>query len=200
MVAGCGKGIVLAKTIEMLCKKKLGNILIIVDRLEVKSQIKDLLFQQDLVEIDQYGIEIETEQKILRRQNRNVIAYSFVIFYDAVISDSVYDALFCKEKTVLVFTTTAKNNSHKLLSPNEVVFSYSYTDAVNDGYLTPAMDTRALQPAVEAFSKHLLEQFGYRPIDLYPNMQDQKWDLIVCKGEQKIWVECKACKSQVVSP
>lgn len=171
----------------MLCKKNPGKILILVDRQEVKSQIKDLLFQQDLVEIDQYGIEIETEQKILRRQNRNVIEYSFVIFYDAVISDSVYDALFCKEKTVLVFTTTAKNNSHKLFTPNEVVFSYSYTDAVNDGYLTPAMDTRALQPAVEAFSKHLLEQFGYRPIDLYPNMQDQKWDFIVRKGEQKGW-------------
>lgn len=194
------KEFVLAKTIEMLCKKNPGKILILVDRQEVKSQIKDLLFQQDLVEIDQYGIEIETEQKILRRQNRNVIEYSFVIFYDAVISDSVYDALFCKEKTVLVFTTTAKNNSHKLFTPNEVVFSYSYTDAVNDGYLTPAMDTRALQPAVEAFSKHLLEQFGYRPIDLYPNMQDQKWDFIVRKGEQKIWVECKAYKSQVVSP
>ena len=202
MVTGSGKGNVLLKTIEILSKKKLGNILVLVDQLEIKAQIKDLLFNhyQDLVEIDKCSIEVETEQKILRQQNINVSEYSFVIFYDAVISESIYDALFCKEKTIIVFTTTAKKNSHKFFTPKEVVFSYSYTEAVNDGYLTPAMDTKALEPATEAFSKQLLEQFGYHPIDSYPNMQDQEWDLIVCKGEQKIWVEYKAYKSQVVSP
>ncbi len=199
---GCGKGLVLAKTVETLSKGKLGNVLVLADRLEVKAQIKDALFNnyQDFVEIDKYLVEIETEQKILRRQNIKASEYSFVIFYDAVISESIYEALFCKEKTVIVLTTTTKKNPHKLFTPNEVVFSYSYLDAVNDGYLTPAMDARALEPAVEAFSKQLLEQFGYHQIDLYPSMQEQGWDLIVCKGEQKIRVEYKAYKSQVVSP
>ncbi len=202
IATGCGKGLVLAKTIEILSKRKLGNVLVLTDRLEVKAQITDVLFNtySDFVEIDKHRVEIETEQQILRQQETKMREYPFVIFYDAVISEHIYKALFCKEKTVIVFTTTPKKNSHKLFTPNEVVFSYNYTDAVNDGYLTPAMDTRVLEPAVEVFSKQLLEKFGYHQIDSCLSMQDQGWDFIVCKGEQKIWVEYKAYKSQVVSP
>lgn len=199
---GCGKGLVLAKTVEILSKRKLGNVLVLVDRLEVKAQIKNALFNnyQDFVEIDKYSVEIETEQKILRQQNIKASEYPFVIFYDAVISESIYEALFCKEKTVIVLTTTTKKNSHKLFTPNEVVFSYSYSNAVNDGYLTPAMDARALEPAVEAFSKQLLVQFGYKQIDFCSDSDGHGWDLIVQKSTQKTWVECKTYKSQVVSP
>ncbi len=71
---------------------------------------------------------------------------------------------------------------------------------VNDGFLTPAMDARAFEPAVEAFSKQLLAQFGYTQIGSHPNQQDHSWDLIVYKSNQRIWVECKTYKSQVVSP
>lgn len=202
MATGCGKGIVFAKTIEILSKKKFGNILVLVDRLELKAQTKNLLFNhyQDFVEIEKHSVAIETVQKILRQQSTNVSEYPFVVFYDAVISERLYDALFCKEKTVIIFTTTDKKNSNKFFAPSEVVFSYSYTDAINDGYLTPAMDARALGAAVEAFSKRLLEQFGYHSIESPPSTENQDWDLIVCKGRQKIWVECKAYKSQVVSP
>lgn len=202
MATGCGKGLVLAKTVEMLSKEKLENVLILTDRLEVKAQINNALFNnyRGFVEIDKYRVEIETEQKILRQQNIKTSEYPFIIFYDAVISENVYEALFCKEKTVIVLTTIAKKNSHRLFTPNEIVFSYNYTDAINDGYLTPAMDTRALEPAVEAFSKRLLEQFGYYQIESHPSMQDQGWDFIVYKDKQKIWVEHKVYKSQVVSP
>lgn len=202
MVTGCGKGLVLAKTIEILSKKTFGKILVLVDRLEIKAQTKELLFSryQDFAEIDRSSVEIETEQKILSRQNINAGEYPFVIFYDAAVSESIYKALSCEEKTVIIFAAAGIKDSHKLFMPNEIVFSYGYTDAVGDGYLTPAMDTEALGPAVEAFCKQLLERFGYHPIDLCPNMQNQEWDLVICKGEQKIWVECKAYKSQVVSP
>lgn len=202
IVNGCGKGLVLAKTVEMLSKGKLGNVLILADRLEVKEQIKEALFKdyQDFVEIDKCSVAIETEQKMLRQQDINTNEYPFVIFYDAVVSESIYDALFCKEKTVIVLTSHARKNSHRLFMPKEVVFSYSYTDAVNDGYLTPAMDVRALEPAVEAFSKQLLECFGYHQIDPRLGNQNQMWDLVVCKDKQKIWVEYKTYKSQVVSP
>lgn len=202
IVDGCGKGLVLAKTVEMLSKGNSGNILVLADCMEAKAQIKDEIFNnyQDFIEIDNYDVAIETVQKIVRQQNIKMNEYPFVIFYDAVISERVYEALSCKDKTVIVITTTTKKNSLKLFSPSELVFSYSYADAVNDGYLTPAMDSNALEPAVEAFSKQLLECFGYHQIDSYPSMQDQGWDLIVCKGEQKIWVEYKTYKSQVVSP
>ena len=202
IATGCGKELVLAKTVEMLNKENGGNVLVIADRLEVKTQIKDVLFNncRDFVEIDNQKVEIETEQKMLRQQNINVGEYQFVIFYDAIISERIYEALLCKEKTVVVFTATVKKNLHERFTPNDIVFSYNYTDAVNDGYLTPAMDTRALEPAVEVFSKQLLEQFGYHQIDLDHSMHNQGWDFIVCKGEQKIWIEYKTYRSQVVSP
>lgn len=202
MAIGCGKGLVLAKTIEMISKENAGNVLVLTDRLEAKAQIRDIIFNnyRDSVEIDKYRVVIETEQRILRQPDIKVSEYPFIIFYDAVISENIYEALFCKEKTVIVLTTTDKKNSRKLFVPDDVVFSYNYTDAVNDGYLTPAMDTRALGPAVEAFSKQLLEQFGYYQVDSHLNMQNQGWDFIVYKDNRKIWVECKTYKSQVVSP
>lgn len=54
IATGCGKGLVLAKTVEMLNKENDGNVLVIADRLEVKAQIKDVLFNnyRDFVEID----------------------------------------------------------------------------------------------------------------------------------------------------
>lgn len=202
IATGFGKGLVLAKTIEMLNKENVGNVLVIADRLEVKAQIEDVLFNnyRNSVEIDKQRIKIETEQKMLKQKNINVSEYPFVIFYDAIISERIYEALLCKEKTVIVFTTTVKKNLYERFTPNDVVFSYNYTDAVNDGYLTPAMDIRVLEPAVEVFSKQLLEQFGYHQINLNHSIQNQGWDFIVYKGKQKIWVEYKTYRSQVVSP
>ena len=202
IASGCGKSLVLAKTVEILLKEKPGNILVLADRLEIKEQIKEALFgdYQDFLQINRYRVTIETVQKILRQQNINVSEYPVVISYDAVVSEKIYEAFRCKEKTVIVLTSSAEKNSHKIFIPNKVVFSYSYTDAVNDGYLTPAMDVRALKPAVEAFSKQLLECFGYYQIDPHLGNQNQTWDLVVCKDKQKIWVEYKTYKSQVVSP
>lgn len=202
IATGCGKSLVLAKTVEMLSRGKPGDVLVLVDRAAVKAQIKDVLFgdYQSLVEIDKPRIVIETVQKIIRQQTIKASEYPFVIFYDAFVSENIYDALSCEEKTVIVFSSPTCDKARRFFTPKDMVFSYSYTDAVNDGYLTPAMDARALEPAVEVFSKQLLEQFGYRQLDLCPDTQNQAWDLIACKGEQKIWVECKTYKSQVVSP
>ena len=66
-------------------------------------------------------------------------------------------------------------------------------------YMTPAMDVRALGPALEVFSKHLLEGFGYTQIN-YTNREHDSWDLVLQNNNQKLWVECKAYKSQAVSP
>lgn len=81
IATGCGKGLVLAKTVEMINKENAGNILILADRLEVKAQIKDILFNsyQNSVEVDKYRVAIETEQRILRQQDIKVSEYSFVM-------------------------------------------------------------------------------------------------------------------------
>lgn len=202
IVRGCGKSLILAKTVETLSKGRPESVLVLTDRSETKAQIKDALFKdyQDYVDIDRYSVIVETEQKILRQQHAGTYEPQFVVFYDAPVSESIYESLSCKEKTVIIFSSIPRKNSSRLFTPSEVVFSYSYSDAVNDGYLTPAMDVKALGPAVEAFSKQLLQQFGYLQIDPHPNIQNQEWDLVVYKGTQKIWVECKTYKSQVVSP
>lgn len=202
MAVGCGKGIVLAKTVEMLSKVKAEKILIITSKIVLKEQIEYNLFHdyQDFMRVDKANVMVETEQRILRHPNEKMREYQFVIFYDVAMSEGVYETLACKEKTVIVFSTNNTENSHRLFTPKEVVFSYNYKEAVNDGVLTPAMDMRALDSAVEVFSKQLLGQFGYTQIDSRPSTQSHGWDLIVHKDNQKIWIACKVYKSQVVSP
>ena len=202
IAVGCGKSLVLAKTVEMLSIEQSGRVLIITNRLELKAQIKDVLFNnyQDFVKIDKNSVTVETKQKVLNQRAINTEDYQFVVFFDVPVSETIYKALSCKQKTVLVFSSTSHQSTDALFAPNEVVFSYSYADAVNDGYLTPAMDTRALGPAAEAFTKQLLEQFGCSQIEFPSNPQDQRWDLVVHKSTHRIWVDCKTYKSQVVSP
>ncbi len=131
IAAGCGKGIVLAKTVEILNKRKLGNVLIITNRMAIKEQLEYDLFKrhQDFIEVDKDSITLETEQRILSHSNEKMSEYQFVIFYDAGVSEIVYETLACKEKTVIVFSTSNVESSHKLFAPKEVVFSYSYKDA-----------------------------------------------------------------------
>jgi len=197
-----GKGIVLAKTVEDLDRLKKGKILIVTSKTIIKEQIEDDLFKHDynFVRVDKNNVTVETEQKILKHPSDKNYECSFVVFFDVAVLEGVYEALICKDKTVLVFTTNNTTKSRRLFKPDNVVFSYSYKDAVKDGILTPAMDSRAFGPAVELFTKRLLEQFECVPIQFYSHTQDQGWDLVVQKHEYKIWVDCKTYKSQVVSP
>lgn len=123
-----------------------------------------------------------------------------MIFDELDVSESIYETLNCRGKTVIVFSAKHTNKSHRLFTPKEVVFSYTYKQAVDEGYITPAMDVQAFGPAVEVFSKQLLEEFGYAQINAPSKTQDHGWDLVVEKDKQRIWVECKSYKSQVVSP
>lgn len=123
-----------------------------------------------------------------------------MIFDETDVSESIYEILNCNEKTVIVFTAKYTNKPHRFFTPKEVVFSYTYQQAVDEGYITPAMDVRAFGPAVEVFSKQLLEEFGYAQINAPSKTQDHGWDLVVEKDKQRIWIECKSYKSQVVSP
>lgn len=202
MAAGCGKRIILARTLDILNKQKWGKILIVTGNMLLKEQLEcDLSTNfEDFVQVDKDNVLIETEHKLLQHQDEKLKDIEVVVFYEAAMPRSIYEVLSCKEKTVIVFTTINQELSNKLFTPKEVVFSYGYKDAVNDGYLTPAMDTRALGPAVEAFSKQLLKHLGCEQIELAVSQRDQSWDLVIQKDTHKIWVECKAYKSQVVSP
>ena len=202
MAAGSGKGLVLAKTVELLHKHKAARILVVTNRIELKKNVEHNLLDkyQEFALIDKDRIKVTTEQRVLRHSDENLNEYQFVIFDETDIAESVYKILDCREKTVIVFSTKYTRSTHKLFTLDNVVFSYSYKDAVNDGILTPAMDSQAFGPAVELFTKHLLEQFGCIPVQFYSHTQDQGWDLVVQEREHKIWVDCKTYKSQVVSP
>jgi len=201
IAAGTGKGLVLAKTVELILNKQaISNVIVVANRLELQENIERNLFNEyrDFVRIDKNRVIVTTEQKILHHTNKEFNEYQFVVFYESDVSKSVYETLNCKEKYVIVFSEKYTNGSHRLFTPKEVVFSYTFQDAINDGYITPAMVVQAREPAFETFCKHLLESLGYTQID-YTNREHDSWDLVVQKNNQKLWVECKAYKSQDVS-
>ena len=201
MATGTGKGLVLVRTVELLLNKQaMSNVLVVTNRLELKEKIERNLFNEyrDFVRIDKNRVLVTTEQKILHHTNIEFNEYQFIIFDEFGVSESVRETLNCGEKTVIVFSAKYANRSHRLFTPKEVVFSYTFQEAIHDGYITPAMDARARGPALEVFSKHLLENYGYSQID-YTNREHDSWDLVLQKNNQKLWVECKAYKSQDVS-
>lgn len=202
MPTGCGKTVVLAKIVENLNRQKLGKILVITDRVLIKEQMERILFDDDegIVAVDRENINIENVQKLVRNSNTQTDEYFCWIFYDVNNIDSICERFTCKEKTIIVFSNTPQMRSYKNIKTSDVVFSYTYEDAVRDGILTPAMDIKALEATVEVYGKQLLEQFGYKPVDSLSFEQKQEWDLIVNKDNQRIWVEYKTYKSQVVSP
>ena len=196
MASGTRKGVVFAKTVEFLQQTKNYKLLVVVDRLEIKNY-------NGFAKIVNDNIVVETATEILKNPDKQITQYGIIIFYDTAVSSKMYDVLLCAEKTTIVFTTIGNEVSHsrssnKLFTSNEVVFSYTFQEAIRDGYVTPAMDLRALESAIEVFSKQLLAQFGCVQVDDIE--KDQRWDLILQKGNQKLLVECKSYKSQVVSP
>lgn len=202
MPTGCGKTVVLAKIVENLNRQKLGKILVITDRVLIKEQMERSLFDDDegIGTVDRENINIVNVQKLARDSNKKIDEYFCWIFYDVNNIDSICERFGCKEKTIIVFSNTPQMCSYKNIKTSDVVFSYTYEDAVRDGILTPAMDINALEATVEVYGKQLLEQFGYMPVDSLSVEQKQEWDLIVNKDNQRIWIEYKTYKSQVVSP
>ena len=202
MPTGCGKTLVLANLVEKMNRQKRGKILVITDRVLIKEQVEKLLFYdyEGLGLHAGESIKVENVQKLTRNLDTHVNEYPIWIFYDVTNIDRICERLACKEKTIIVFSNNYILRSHKNSKACDIVFSYTYEDAVRDGILTPAMDTNAFEPTVEVFGKQLLEQFGYVSIDSASLEQKQKWDLIVNKDDQRIWVEYKTYKSQVVSP
>lgn len=202
MATGSGKGIVLTKTLEFLNSISQNNILVVTDRMEIKKFVEQRIINENknFDKNDRCRILVTTEQRVLRNSEQNREEYQFVVFYETNVPEEIYKMLNCVEKTVIVISADYKNKFNSLFKPEDVVFLYSYEDAVKDGVLTPAMDTRAFGPAVEAFSKQLLEQFGYIQNNDISSKQDSGWDLVVHNSKQRIWVECKAYRSQVVSP
>lgn len=206
MPTGFGKGMVFSKTIEYLQQINDVKILVVVGNLQLKEQLTQNILSNHnvLASINSNNIVIETEQRIRNNSYEKINSYDIVILYEAIFRhvDRVLEGI---EKTVIIFSTIGdtiiyeSKKRAKPYSPEDVVFSYTYQEALKEGYITPAMDTKAREPAFEYFSKQLLEGFGYTQIE-YTNKNIGIWDLVLEKNGQKFWVECKAYKSETISP
>lgn len=205
MPVGCGMTHVLVKTAEILDEFKLGKTLIITSRAEIKELVKQNLFEnsQETIRVDKSGIVVETEHKILNQLNEIMRGYSVVIFFDAIATEDLYAQTEIADKTIIVFSKIKIKEPKRPFSSKDVVFSYSYKEAIRDGYITPAMniDVEVFGVAVVAFCEQLLKQWEYTPVEEYPDERNRhEWDLLVQRQNKKIYVECKAYKNPTVSP
>ncbi len=206
MISGIGKRMVLAKTIEYIQKSNIDKILIVIGNSTLKEQLEHEIHTSfnNFIKLDYDSIFLETRNRLLKYTNKQIFEYDIVILYDDI-SMEVFNTLCQEEKTIVAFTTIddeipqGNKKSKTPFSSKDIVFSYSFKDAINDGYMTPAMNVRSLESAIEVFSKHLLEQFGFTQFDSPSNKQYEKWDLILQKDKQIVLVEYKYYKSQVVS-
>ena len=206
MPPGFGKSLVFAKTIEILSEANLERILVVTGNLVIKEQIlKELSTNYSgFIHTKSESVSVENSQRLINNHATQPVDYDVIIFYDVIVTEKVYTALSCDEKIVILFSTfgnqiSGEKRNNKLYNESKIVFSYSFQRGIDEGYITPAMDARARGPALEVFSKHLLENFGYSQID-YTNGEHDSWDLVLQKNNHKLWVECKAYKSQDVSP
>lgn len=197
MPVGCGNNVILLKLLEILPEFNKGKNLVVTHTLEAKKYIQQSLLKNNN---DSDQTVVETQQKLIKLSEKDTIEYQFVIFYDVVITKSLSQIFYNKDTTIIAFLKDNAIGMQECFTSEDVVFSYSYKQAVDEGYITPAMDPNAFEPAVEAFSKQLLKQFGYTQVDCDKNIQDSGWDLVVKNNDQTLLVECKAYKSQVVSP
>lgn len=207
MPPGFGKSLVFAKTVEILSESNLERILVVTGSLMIKEKIlKDLSTNYSgFIHTKSESVLVENVQRLINNYAMQPVDFDVIIFYDTIVTDKVYKVLSCDEKTVILFSTfgnqlSSEKRNNKLFDENKTVFSYSFQRGIDEGYITPAMDVRAFGPAVEVFSKQLLEEFGYVQSNIHSDSKDCGWDLVVEKDIQKIWVECKSYKSQVVSP
>lgn len=198
MVSGTGMSFVLVKTMEFLSKTTIGKILVITRNATSKEEIRQHLFKENKewgYLINDYNIVIETERTVQRDYREKITDYKVIIFYDVTMS-ILYETILREEKMVICFFNIINEFSNRFFTPKDVVFSYTFQQAIEDGYITPAMDAYAFEFTVETFTEQLLKEFGYTKV----NILDENWDLVVQNGKQKIWVDCKTYKSQVVSP
>ena len=200
--SGFDKGIIFVKAIEKLNELYKGKILVVAGNSSLKEQVEKELFTkyQEFIQIDKDNILLETERQIIRNYSQKEEEYPIVIFYDTVMSKQIYEILSCKEKVVVAFSGIVHENLKEIFSPESTVFAYTYQQAMKEGYITPAMDARAREFAFERFGEQLLGGFGYKKIELGSDADDNEWDLIMKKGDRRLLVDCKAYKSQVISP
>ncbi len=192
---GCEIITILIKLVEIINKSN-KKILIITSNLHIKEQIEKEFVNKN-TNINK-KINIETIHQIIEQKTNYEFDYQFVIFENDKLVKNIYNKNSETEKTVIAFSNSSSCYLEPFFETNDIIFSYSFKDAIEDGIITPAMDRKALIPAVEVYCKQLLEQFGL--IQYECKQENIKWDMIVKKGNKKIFVEYKTFKSQIISP
>lgn len=195
MPTGFGKGIILNKTIEFINGFSNEKILVVTSCKILQEDIKQRLLKNNI----KGNIYIETRYKAIELSNEEIEKYQYVIFFDITNLEYLFQKLLCKNKKVIVFSYNKDEFIQQNFKARDIVFSYTFQQAVEDGYITPAMDIQALTPTFANFVRRLLESFGYEKHE-YLSKSENDWAMVVQNQKHKLWVDCKSFKSQVVSP
>ena len=118
MAAGCGKEIILARTLQLLSEQSQEKILIATGSLLLKEHLEHDIFTvfDEFVKFDKDNLVIQTAQRILKHPHASFGDFSVVIFYDIAIPKALHDALSCNKKQLLLFLLPI-NNPRTILSP-----------------------------------------------------------------------------------
>lgn len=202
MISGTGVNIVLAKTIELIHKQKNTSVLVIMKNILVKEQLECDIFNkyQEFILVDKERVQFTTEQYIISHKLEIEKQYEYVIF-DEIDTLEALDKVFnYSKKTLIIFSRGYERKSSVFFTTDDVVFSYDFNNAVKSGLITPAMDVRAIEPAMAEYTKQLLEKFGCMQIENSSHGDKYQWDGYFKKNNQTIWVEWKIYKNHIVSP
>ncbi len=133
MPVGCGNSVILLKLLEILPKFNKGKNLVVTHTLEMKKQVQQSLLKNNN---DSPQTVVETQQKLIKLSEKDTIEYQFVIFYDVVITKSLSAIFDNKDTTIIAFLKDNSIGVQECFTSEDVVFSYSYKQAVDEGYIT----------------------------------------------------------------
>ena len=194
---GYGKSSVLKESVKLLQMFSFEKIVVLTREIGQAKQIDNLLRANNDDSISTMkNIICMTYDSLLSYDDVDLYNYDSYIFVDVILTKENYNRLKKLKKSVVVLESSPflTNNvdvdkKETLYTSKEVVYSYTYQQAIKDGNLTPAMDSTTLRFAAEFFIIELMKYLGFLCDDGF------------CKKDGiKLYIESKRYKSQILPP
>ena len=208
MAPGTGKTIVLTALIECLLAANSRVLIVTNTRVEeerIRAFLMDQLKHSVAPSLVEQNVCITLYPRLKRAKDTVQLSdYSFVFLLD-LMEGSSYNHLFENGKATLIgFFTDGQSlnvrnvsdercSANLLFSAKDCVFTYSISEAVQQGVLSPMIDPSMYEPATIGFCQRLFEKLGGQLL----SQESAKWsfaariDLEFLFGNRKVAVECK---------
>lgn len=210
MPAGTGKSIILIDLLDRLITEA-GNILVVVTSLAEKEYIRNQVVKYD----SSRRLENELGHKIclvnyqlLRNQWSKFIereyAYVFILGAEKINNSDIFnyfDSILIGFRDITQTTKRKYSNQaieNKLFEEEDCVYSYTKSEAVEDGILSPQIEPKAYEKAAIGFCKRLFAELGCQLINEESifNKNFSRADIILNFDNKKIFVNCKLNRSE----